>query len=73
MPMIKKNYGRGGGRSNFVVVVVAICIGSSNDSNKICLLVSAVKTLNRQNKEMKNELHILKSTCIFTDRIGHIS
>lgn len=37
-------------------------IGRS-DSNQIRMLVSAVKSLSRQNEEMKNELHIFKTTC----------
>lgn len=37
--------------------------GNSVDSNQIRFLVSAVKSLNRQNEELKNELHVFKSTC----------
>ena len=37
--------------------------GIGNDSNQLRVLVSAVRSLTRQNEEMKNELHIFKSTC----------
>ena len=44
----------GGGRRNNV--------GGGN-GNELRVLVSAVKSLTRQNEELKNELHIFKSTC----------
>ena len=38
-------------------------INGGSDGAQLRVLVSAVKSLTRQNEELKNELHIFKSTC----------
>ena len=38
-------------------------IAGGNDNGQLRVLVSAVRSLTRQNEEMKNELHIFKCTC----------
>ena len=52
----------GAGQNNTGRQIGGIRGGNAGD-NDIRLLVSAVKTLTRQNEELKNELHLFKSTC----------